>query len=174
MSAPSCIPTPALEAKALSEIELAIRAGAVRALRTRADRQRQKAVGGTSSAGDRFPNIVAIARGCHGCQSGRRSGARRLRARSGGAVMSARVLGIDTGSQGAVALLSVSAALLADIVVNMKAATAYVEFVSARPGEGAVGAFAFGGVPLSFLTPAHWKRLCLIAVAGLMRAGRGR
>ena len=77
--------------------------------------------------------------------------------------MSARVLGIDIGSQGAVALLSVSAALLADIVVNMKAATAYVEFVSARPGEGAVGAFAFGGVPLSFLTPAHWKRLVVIA-----------
>ena len=108
--------------------------------------------------------------------------------------MSARVLGIDIGSQGAVALLTsagelleiadmpvlcdgpkgrpnVSAALLADIVVNMKAATAYVEYVSARPGEGAVGAFAFGrsrgviegvcgavGVPLSFLTAACWKR----------------
>ena len=53
---------------------------------------------------------------------------------------------------------------------------AYVEFVGARPGEGAVGAFAFGrsrgviegvcgaaGVPLSFLTPAHWKRLVGIA-----------
>jgi crossover junction endodeoxyribonuclease RuvC len=113
--------------------------------------------------------------------------------------MSARVLGIDIGSQGAIALLTgagdlvevvdmpilrdgpkgrpnVSAALLADIVVNMKAATAYVEFVGARPGEGAVGAFAFGrsrgviegvcgaaGVPLSFLTPAHWKRLVGIA-----------
>ena len=109
--------------------------------------------------------------------------------------MSARVLGIDIGSQGAVALLTpagdllevvdmpilrdgpkgrpnVSAALLADIVFKMKAATAYVEFVSARPGEGSVGAFAFGrsrgviegvcgaaGLPLSFLTPAHWKRL---------------
>jgi hypothetical protein len=49
-------------------------------------------------------------------------------------------------SRGAIALLTaaggrpnLSAALLADIVVNMKAATAYVEFVSARPGEGAVG-----------------------------------
>ena len=109
--------------------------------------------------------------------------------------MSARVLGIDIGSQGAVALLTstgelleiadmpvlrdgpkgrpnVSAALLADIVANMKASTAYVEYVGARPGEGAVGAFAFGrsrgviegvcgaaGVPLAFLTPAHWKRL---------------
>jgi crossover junction endodeoxyribonuclease RuvC len=113
--------------------------------------------------------------------------------------MSARVLGIDIGSQGAIALLTsagalldvvdmpilrdgpkgrpnVSAALLADIVLKMRAATAYVEFVGARPGEGAVGAFAFGrsrgviegvcgavGVPLSFLTPAHWKRLVGIA-----------
>jgi crossover junction endodeoxyribonuclease RuvC len=113
--------------------------------------------------------------------------------------MSARVLGIDIGSHGAIALLTpagdlievvdmpilrdgpkgrpnVSAALLTDIVVKMRAATAYVEFVSARPGEGAVGAFAFGrsrgviegvcgaaGVPLSFLTPSHWKRLVGIA-----------
>jgi crossover junction endodeoxyribonuclease RuvC len=113
--------------------------------------------------------------------------------------MSGPVLGIDIGSQGAIALLTpagdlievvdmpilrdgpkgrpnVSAALLADIVVKMRAATAYVEFVSARPGEGAVGAFAFGrsrgviegvcgaaGVPLSFLTPSHWKRLVGIA-----------
>lgn len=111
----------------------------------------------------------------------------------------ARVLGIDIGSQGAIALLTsagdldgvvdmpilcdgprgrpnVSAALLADIIVNMKAATAYVEFVSARPGEGAVGAFAFGrsrgiiegvcaaaGLPVAFLTPATWKRAVGIA-----------
>jgi crossover junction endodeoxyribonuclease RuvC len=65
---------------------------------------------------------------------------------------------------------------LADIVLRSHATTAYVEFVGARPGEGAVGAFAFGrsrgviegvcgaaGVPLSFLTPAHWKRLVGIA-----------
>jgi crossover junction endodeoxyribonuclease RuvC len=109
--------------------------------------------------------------------------------------MSARVLGIDIGSQGAVALLTpagdllevvdmpilrdgpkgrpnVSAALLADIIIKMKAATAFVEFVGARPGEGPTGAFAFGrsrgviegvcaaaGLPVAFLTPAHWKRL---------------
>jgi hypothetical protein len=109
--------------------------------------------------------------------------------------MNGLVLGIDIGSQGAVALLTsagelleiahmpilrdgpkdrpnVSAALLADIVINMKASTAYVEFVGARPGEGAVGAFAFGrsrgviegvcgaaGLPVAFLTPAHWKLL---------------
>jgi crossover junction endodeoxyribonuclease RuvC len=109
--------------------------------------------------------------------------------------MSGPVLGIDIGSQGAVALVTaagdllevvdmpvlrdgpkgrpnVSAALLAGIIIKMQATMAYVEFVSARPGEGAVGAFAFGrsrgviegvcgavGVPLSFLTPSHWKRL---------------
>ena len=107
--------------------------------------------------------------------------------------MSARVLGIDIGSHGAIALLTpgdfdgvvdmpilrdgpkgrpnVSAALLADIVLRSHATMAYVEFVSARPGEGAVGAFAFGrsrgviegvcgavGVPVSFLTLACWKR----------------
>lgn len=111
----------------------------------------------------------------------------------------ARVLGIDIGSQGAVALLTsggdllevvdtpilrdgprgrpnVSAALLADIIIKMQATMAYVEFVGARPGEGAVGAFAFGrsrgviegvcgaaGLPVAFLTPAHWKRLVGIA-----------
>src|ERR1700733_2209505 len=122
---------------------------------------------------------------------------------------------------------NISAALLADIVLKMQAAVAYVEFVGARPGEGAVGAFAFGrsrgviegvcgaaGVPLSFLTPSHWKRLvgippgkegakdaarseairrwpchaalfarvkddgraeaALIAIAGIMRNGRGQ
>ena len=67
------------------------------------------------------------------------------------------------GSQGAIALLTpagvllevvdmpilrdgpngrpnVNAALLAAIVLKMQAAVAYVEFVGARPGEGAVGA----------------------------------
>jgi crossover junction endodeoxyribonuclease RuvC len=109
--------------------------------------------------------------------------------------MSGPVLGIDIGSQGAVALVTaagdllevvdmpvlrdgpkgrpnVSAALLAGIIIKMQATMAYVEFVSARPGEGAVGAFAFGrsrgviegvcgavGVPLSCLTPSLWKRL---------------
>ena len=113
--------------------------------------------------------------------------------------MTGSIIGIDIGSQGAIALLTpagvllevvdmpilrdgpngrpnVNAALLAAIVLKMQAAVAYVEFVGARPGEGAVGAFAFGrsrgviegvcgaaGVPLSFLTPAHWKRLVGIA-----------
>ena len=109
------------------------------------------------------------------------------------------MLGIDIGSQGAVALLTtagellevadmpilrdgpsrrpnVSAALLADIISKMQAGKAYVEFVGARPGEGAVGAFAFGrsrgviegvcaaaGLPIAFLTPACWKRTVGIA-----------
>jgi crossover junction endodeoxyribonuclease RuvC len=108
---------------------------------------------------------------------------------------SGSVLGIDIGSQGAIALLTsagdlvqvvdmpilrdgpkgrpnVSAALLADIIIKMQPTMAFVEFVSARPGEGAVGAFAFGrsrgvvegvlgaaGLPVAFLTPSHWKRL---------------
>src|SRR3984957_4381461 len=61
---------------------------------------------------------------------------------------------------------------LAEIVFKMQASMAYVEFVGARPGEGPIGAFAFGrsrgviegvcaaaGLPVAFLTPAHWKRL---------------
>jgi hypothetical protein len=58
MSAPSRITMSALEAKALSEIELAIHAGAARALRTRAAVQRQMAVEGTSSAGEKYPGVV--------------------------------------------------------------------------------------------------------------------
>jgi crossover junction endodeoxyribonuclease RuvC len=106
-----------------------------------------------------------------------------------------RILGIDIGVVGAVALLdaetgeliqiddmpalqdgpagrrAVNAALLAEIVFKSHAGAAFVEFVGARPGEGAVGAFAFGrsrgvvegvlgaaGVPSSFITPQSWKR----------------
>jgi len=113
--------------------------------------------------------------------------------------MTGPIIGIDIGSQGAIALLTpagellevvdmpvlhdgpkgrpnVNAALLAEIVFKMRAAMAYVEFVGARPGEGPTGAFAFGrsrgviegvcaaaGLPVAFLTPAHWKRLVGIA-----------
>lgn len=107
------------------------------------------------------------------------------------------ILGIDIGANGALALLSlagdlldvfdmptladgpknrraVNAALLADIVFKSHATAAYVEYVGARPREGAVGAFAFGrskkkgvvegvlaaaGLPVAFLTPPVWKRL---------------
>lgn len=104
------------------------------------------------------------------------------------------VLGIDIGVQGAVAVLSydgklvdvyempclhdgpagrrtVNAPLLASIIWATNANRAFVEHVSARPKEGAVGAFAFGrsrgviegvlaaaAIPCAFITPASWKR----------------
>src|SRR3984893_6120973 len=104
------------------------------------------------------------------------------------------ILGIDIGVTGGVAILSasgelievhampcladgpagrraVNGPLLASIVFASHAAAAFVEGVNARPGEGAVGAFAFGrsrgviegvlaaaGVRCQFLTPACWKR----------------
>ena len=104
------------------------------------------------------------------------------------------IIGIDIGSKGALALLSpagvlleiedmpilrdgpanrpnVNAPLLASIVYRWQATTAFVEFVSARPGEGPTGAFSFGrskgviegvcaaaGLPVAFLTPPVWKR----------------
>ena len=110
------------------------------------------------------------------------------------------ILGIDIGIRGAVAVLtadaefvavhdmpvladgpkgrrSVNAALLAEIVFKSRATKAFVEHVSARPGEGPTGAFAFGrarggcvegvlaavGIPIAFLTPPQWKRLVGIA-----------
>ncbi len=103
------------------------------------------------------------------------------------------ILGIDIGVQGGIAIISdkaelivhpmpvlhdgpagrrsVNAPLLSSIIFASHATHAYVEHVSARPGEGAVGAFAFGrargviegvlaaaGVPCTFITPASWKR----------------
>ena len=105
------------------------------------------------------------------------------------------VLGIDIGLTGAVALLdndgkllavddmpvladgpakrrTINPALLTEIIYKHRAEIAYVELVGPRPGEGAVGAFAFGrsrgivegvlaacGVPIKLVTPAHWKRI---------------
>jgi crossover junction endodeoxyribonuclease RuvC len=77
------------------------------------------------------------------------------------------ILGIDIGVSGALALLTpegelvevadmpvladgakgrktVNAPLLASIIYRWHATQAFVEYVGARPGEGAVGAFAFG------------------------------
>jgi crossover junction endodeoxyribonuclease RuvC len=99
------------------------------------------------------------------------------------------ILGIDIGVTGGIAVLSASGELievhvmprladgrravnlLASIVSASHATRAFVEHVSARPGEGAVGAFAFGrsrgviegvlaaaGVRCQFLTPTCWKR----------------
>ena len=105
------------------------------------------------------------------------------------------VLGIDIGLMGAVAVLdedsrliavedmpctgegpagrsAIDAPRLASIVRKTRAARAFVEYVSARPGEGPTGAFTFGhcssgvvagvlaayALPIAFLTPARWKR----------------
>jgi len=106
-----------------------------------------------------------------------------------------RILGVDIGLSGALAILSeegellaiddmpaladgtakrrtINPILLASILrAHMPIDHAYVEFISARPGEGAVGAFAFGrcrgivegvlgsfGIPTTFITPPCWKR----------------
>jgi crossover junction endodeoxyribonuclease RuvC len=104
------------------------------------------------------------------------------------------VIGIDPGVSGALAIVtrdgqlvevadmptladrpagrrSVSAPLLAELLARWHAIEVVCEFVSARPKEGAVGAFSFGrsrgvvegasaalGLPVRFLTPATWKR----------------
>lgn len=110
------------------------------------------------------------------------------------------VLGVDIGARGAVAVVeaatgelvevydmpvladgpkgraAVNPALLADVVYKAHAGHAFVECVGARPGEGAVGAFAFGrsrgvvegvlgaaGVPATHIAPAAWKRAVGIA-----------
>jgi crossover junction endodeoxyribonuclease RuvC len=104
------------------------------------------------------------------------------------------VVSIDLGSAGALAPLSnevdlqevvdmpilrdgpksrptVNAALLAPIVRKWNPHHAFIEYVGARPGEGAVGAFAFGrsrgiiegvlgahAVPITWITAPAWKR----------------
>jgi crossover junction endodeoxyribonuclease RuvC len=111
------------------------------------------------------------------------------------------VLGIDTGTKGALALLashgglidiadmpvladgpkgrpSVNAPVLAALIQRWSADRAFVEFVGARPGEGAVGAFAFGrsrgvvervlgvcGVPAKHISAASWKRAVGLTLA---------
>jgi hypothetical protein len=106
----------------------------------------------------------------------------------------ANVIGIDPGISGALALVSrdgdlievadmpvlrdgsggraaVNAPLLADLLARWHAREGVCEFASARPKEGAVGAFSFGrsrgviegacaalGIPIRFLTPPVWKR----------------
>ena len=104
------------------------------------------------------------------------------------------VLGVDIGSLGALSLLTtegglldsvdmpclndgpagrraVNGPLLAEFIAKSKATKAFVELVGARPGEGAVGAFAFGrslgvvlgvlaalSIPVTLIAPAAWKR----------------
>jgi hypothetical protein len=65
---------------------------------------------------------------------------------------------------------TINAPLLADLIFKSHATTAFVETVGPRPGEGAVGAFAFGrsrgclegilasaGIPVTWIAPAQWK-----------------
>lgn len=109
--------------------------------------------------------------------------------------MTGLIIGIDIGASGALALITeaaelievadmpilrdgpasrpaVNGPLLAEIIGRWRANRAFVEFVGARPGEGAVGAFAFGrsrgvcegvlaalAVPATHIAPAAWKRL---------------
>lgn len=111
------------------------------------------------------------------------------------AIRASPILGIDIGAAGAVALVtidmvlldvedlpilrdgpkgrpSVNGALLAALVRRWAPSAAYVEMVGPRPGEGAVGAFAFGrsrgvvegvlgalAVATSWITPPAWKRV---------------
>jgi crossover junction endodeoxyribonuclease RuvC len=113
--------------------------------------------------------------------------------------MTGAIFGTDVGVVGALALLdgdgglrqvfnmpvladgpsarrNVNAPLLAEIVAKSQATKVFVEYVGARSGEGAVGAFAFGrsggviegvlaalGLPIAFLSPPTWKRLVGIA-----------
>jgi crossover junction endodeoxyribonuclease RuvC len=123
------------------------------------------------------------------------------------------VLGIDIGVCGAIAIINplakgsmfievvhdmpvlrdgpagrraINAPLLAQVIYASHAEHAYVEHVGARPGEGAVGAFAFGrargiiegvlaaaGVPCTFITPPAWKRVIGLPAGRDKSASRG-
>jgi crossover junction endodeoxyribonuclease RuvC len=108
--------------------------------------------------------------------------------------MSALIVGIDPGVTGALALLSdkgellevrdmptladgtkgrstVNSPLLAELLAKWHAREVFCEFVSARPTDGSVQAFAFGrtfaiihgvcgalSLPISLITPGSWKR----------------
>jgi hypothetical protein len=105
------------------------------------------------------------------------------------------VLGIDVGNCGAIALIdddgqlvevhdtptlnngpkgrpTINAPLLAELIAKTHIDIIYVEYVGPRPGEGAVGAFAFGrakgiiegiaaglNIPVKFITAPTWKRV---------------
>jgi crossover junction endodeoxyribonuclease RuvC len=113
----------------------------------------------------------------------------------GGRPMTTFILGIDIGVTGGIALLNeagalidvyvmpclhdgpknrrtINAPLLAEIVYKSHARTAFIERVGPRPGEGSVGAFAFGdckgvirgvlagaAIPTVWITSPQWKRV---------------
>jgi crossover junction endodeoxyribonuclease RuvC len=108
--------------------------------------------------------------------------------------MSALIIGVDPGVTGALALLSdkgellevtdmpsladgtkgrstANAPLLAELMAKWRAREVYCEYVSARPTDGSIQAFAFGktfgiihgvcgalSLPISLITPQSWKR----------------
>jgi len=97
-------------------------------------------------------------------------------------------LGVDIGAQGAVAIITADGRLaeihdmpvLRDGPANRRAVNGPLlsGFIFKRPGEGAVGAFAFGrsrgvvegvlaaaGIPASFIAPASWKRTVGLSMA---------
>jgi crossover junction endodeoxyribonuclease RuvC len=121
-----------------------------------------------------------------------------------------RFLGVDVGISGAIAVIDEAGTLivvydmpcLADGAKNRRTINAmllhsilrdepaiehaYVEYISARPGEGAVGAFAFGRcrgivegclgscrIPTTFLTPPSWKRAVGLSCGTNKDASRG-
>ncbi len=97
-----------------------------------------------------------------------------------------RVVGIDPGLSGAIALLEgenvegwdmpvsdkrISPALLATILRDVKPDLVVIENVASRPGQGVASSFKFGdcagvcravpavlGYSVRFVTPASWKR----------------
>jgi crossover junction endodeoxyribonuclease RuvC len=104
------------------------------------------------------------------------------------------IVGIDPGAHGAIAILdedgqlleivdmpvtreasgrsATNAPLLATILAKSHARIVFCEFVAARPGDGGVGAFAFGrargviegvcaafDIPVRFIAPPVWKRM---------------
>jgi crossover junction endodeoxyribonuclease RuvC len=81
------------------------------------------------------------------------------------------VVDMPTLTVGPTGRRTINAPLLASIMSKWHARIAYLEYVAARPGEGAVGAFSFGrsrgvaegvcaalAIPVAFITPPSWKR----------------
>ncbi|MGJ0506992.1 MAG: hypothetical protein ACR652_07595 [Methylocystis sp.] len=81
------------------------------------------------------------------------------------------MIDMPTLADGPAGRRAVNAPLLADIIWKSHGGHAFVEFVGARPGEGAVGAFSFGrargaiegvlaaaGIPATLITSPSWKR----------------
>jgi hypothetical protein len=81
------------------------------------------------------------------------------------------VIDMPTLTDGPAGRRTINAPLLASIMSKWHARIAYLEYVAARPGEGAVGAFSFGrsrgvaegvcaalAIPVAFITPPSWKR----------------